>query len=107
MTNYVQMSKVTASGMRVAGVLVVLSAGLFLTACPSGVGSDAVHNCATDNTAQVSFRNTAGGIANMYVDWDGINITGTIVDGATSAVTTVNATSHFLVFRISASRQDR
>ena len=101
MTKHTQISGRIASGMRVAGVIIVLIGGLALTACGVGGGSAAVHNCSTDNTADVSFKNVTGGISNMYVHWDGIDITGTIADGATSAVTTVSATSHFMVFRIS------
>ena len=100
MTKHTQMYGRIASGMRAAGAIVVLSAGLVLTACGGG-GQSAVHNCATDNTANVSFRNVAGGISNMYVHWDGIDITGTLVDGATSAVSTVSAIPHYVVFRIS------
>lgn len=100
MTKHTQMYGRIARGMRATRAIVVLSAGLVLTACGGG-GQSAVHNCATDNTANVSFKNVAGGISNMYVHWDGIDITGTLVDGATSAVFTVGATSHFMVFRIS------
>lgn len=100
MTKHIEMSGMTASGMRVAGVLVALFGSLALTACGGGGGGGSVHDGSTDNTANVSFRNVSGGYTNnMYVHWDGINITGDIPDGATSAVTTVNATSHFMVFR--------
>lgn len=87
------------NSVRLAGVIVALCTGLALVAC--GSKSSAAHNCSTDNTASVSFRNNSGGIANMYVHWDGINITGTLTDGTTSPVFTVSSVPHFLVFRIS------
>ncbi len=90
-----------AGGMRVAGVIAALVAGTLLTGCPVGSDSSGLSACQQANTAQVSFRNGAGGIANMYVDWDGIDKTGTLTDGATSPVYTVSAISHYMVFRIS------
>jgi hypothetical protein len=102
MNKHTQMSGKPANGMRVARLAAVLIAGLALTACDLfGGGDSSGPACQENNTADVSFKNTSGGIANMYVHWDGIDITGTIVDGATSAVTTVSAIPHFMVFRIS------
>lgn len=101
MTKYTKLCGGMEAGMRVAGVIVALVAGMALTACPGGYGSSSSSACEQYNLADVSFRNGSGGIASMYVDWDGINVTGTLTDGATSAVNTVSAAPHFMVFRIS------
>jgi hypothetical protein len=104
MTEHIGMPGMIASGMRVARAVAVLTASLALTACPADILDDLVDPppaCERHDTADVSFTNTAGGAASLYVEMNNTDITGTIADGATR-LTTVPSGYPFFVFRNSA-----
>jgi hypothetical protein len=102
MTKRIQMYGKAASGMRVARVALLLIGGIALTACPKAPNVPdfpVPPACEINNTATVSFTNTAGGTATLYVDFDGANLTGNIADGVTSSIHTVSAGTHSIIFR--------
>jgi len=98
-TKRIQMYGKTVGGMRAASVALALIGGIALTACPKVPDLPVSPACELNNTATVSFTNTTGGTATVYVDFDGANLTGNIADGATSSVHTVPAGNHSIIFR--------
>ena len=100
MANHIQMSGMIATRMRVARVVAVLIAGLALTACHKDSDLPLVQPCEANNTANVAFTNSGlGNGPSLYAEWDGADLTGPIVEGATSSTYTVSAGSHTLTFR--------
>lgn len=103
MTKHIQMFGRIASGMRSAGAIVALIAGLALTACGGGGGGAAAPAppaaCETNNTAEVAFRNNGTG-SSYDIIWDGANI-GRLASGVTGLTRDVSAgTAHTLAFRL-------
>lgn len=95
--------EVSGTISRAARLVAVLVAGLALTACGGDGGGlpglPGLSACETNNTAEVSFRNTAGATGDtMHADIDQVNVTGNIADGATSGPYTVSSGSHAVRF---------
>jgi hypothetical protein len=101
MTKHIQMRARIANGIRVAGAAVALIGSLALTACGGGGGGDSAPPppaCQTNNTANVSFRNSSATGLTMDIRWDGVIIE-RLFAGQTGLSRAVSAgVAHTLVF---------